>query len=388
MSKGQYFTKNKKLKEKVFNLCKNKGKMFEPSAGPGYLSEYFKNNNRKIDVALEIDNSLELLDKEIIFKNFFDYSIDNKFDTIVGNPPYVKYQEIENENKIKSQFSSLNLYLYFIEKSFYHLSENGEIVFIIPRDFLTSTRAKGIRKLLFENGTITNIIDFQEEKMFDDADPYVIIIRYEKNNLSHKTNYEINGGSTEKKEVLSNGYLKYVKKEGRLLKDYFDIKVGIVSGANSIFQNDSLGNISIICSDFITTNKKKKYIFEENGNYSSKVWEYLNENKNILINRKIRNFDDNNWFEWGAVRNISHMKKKGKAIYVNSKTRKEKPFFVEDITYFDGSILCLFPKNEEINIFEWCEKLNNNREGFMEQGFIVGNKYQFTQNSLSNLFVD
>lgn len=389
MSKGQYFTKNSKLQKKVFDLCKNKGKTLEPSAGVGFLSKYFKDNARPIDISIEIDDSLKLIDEQIIFMDFFDYSVNNKFNTIVGNPPYVKHQEIEKLSNIKSSYSSLNLYLYFIEKCFYHLENNGEIVFIIPRDFLTSTRAKNIRKLLFENGTITHIIDYQEEKLFDDADPYVIIIRYEKDNHSHITSYEINGKSKEKEEVFSNGFLKYINKKGFLLKNYFDIKVGIVSGANSIFQNDELGTIDVICSDYITTGKKKKYIFDENNNYSNEVWDYLRQNKTALINRKIRNFHENNWFEWGAVRNLSYMKQIGKVIYVNNKTRNEKPFFVNDMGYFDGAILCLIPKTEEVekDIYSWCDILNNSKEEFLEQGFLVGNKYQFTQNSLGNLYV-
>lgn len=389
MSKGQYFTKNSKLQKKVFDLCKNKGKSLEPSAGVGFLSKYFKDNARPIDLSIEIDNSLKLIDEQIIFMDFFDYSVKNKFNTIVGNPPYVKYQEIEKLSNIKSSYSSLNLYLYFIEKCFYHLENNGEIVFIIPRDFLTSTRAKNIRKLLFENGTITHIIDYQEEKLFNDADPYVIIIRYEKDNHSHITSYEINGKSKEKEEIFSNGFLKYINKKGFLLKNYFDIKVGMVSGANSIFQNDELGTIDIICSDYITTGKKKKYIFDENNNYSNEVWDYLKQNKTALTNRKIRNFNENNWFEWGAVRNLSYMKKIGKVIYVNNKTRNEKPFFVNDLGYFDGAVLCLIPKTEEVekDIYSWCDILNNSKERFLEQGFLVGNKYQFTQNSLENLYV-
>ena len=78
---------------------------------------------------------------------------------------------------------------------------------------------------------------------------------------------------------------------------------------------------------------------------------------------------------------------KGECIYVNSKTRNKKPFFKEKIDYFDGSLLALIPK-KEINIDEWLYVLNNSEEEFKKQGFIVGNKYQFTQKSLSKFIIN
>ena len=382
MERGQFFTTNDELREKIFSLCRNNGRRLEPSAGPGYLSSYFNKKEKSVDVALEIDDGLDFVDDNITIKNFFDYPITEKFDTVFGNPPYVKFRYIEDAHKIHSEFSSLNLYLYFIEKSIYHLKDNGELIFIIPREFLTSSRACGVRKLMHNGGTITDIIDFQERKMFYDASPYVIIIRYEKGNFSYKTKYD---GVT-KKQILIDGFIKFddgTKKQ--TLDTFFDVKVGIVSGANNIYHNNHLGNIEIICSDFLATQKRKKFIFYEND-VPTDVLSYLNKNKNRLINRKIKSFNESNWFQWGAVRNLNRMEMKGYCIYVNSKTRSEKPFFKEKVGYFDGSILALYSK-DNIDLDKWVNRLNNSRNDFFEQGMVVGNKYQFTQKSLSKFLL-
>ena len=37
--------------------------------------------------------------------DFFDYSIDNKFDTIIGNPPYVRFKDIQEQTKNKLDMS-------------------------------------------------------------------------------------------------------------------------------------------------------------------------------------------------------------------------------------------------------------------------------------------
>lgn len=388
MSKGQYFTKNNELKKSLYKLCKNTGSIFEPSAGRGDIVSFFENKGKTINYAIELDSSI-IEHSNIEVKNFFDVDIENKYDTIVGNPPYVKQQDIEDKEKIQSSYDSLNLYQYFIEKCYYHLNWGGEIVFIIPREFLSNTRAIGIKKVLYDNGTITHIIDYQERRMFNDADPYIIIIRYEKGNFSHKTYYEVNGNTYIRNEIYQNGLLKYVSKNGESLDNFFTIKVGIVSGANDVFENEEYGNIDIICSDFLRTRKKRRFVFDKNNNYDRDTFKYLLNHKDRLISRKIKKFNEYNWFEWGAVRNIEYMKKQGKCIYVNNKTRNNNPFFVEDVDFFDGSILALFPNTEEIedNIYEWCDKLNNSYDDFFEQGYIVGNKYQFTQNSLSNFLV-
>jgi len=84
--------------------------------------------------------------------------------------------------------------------------------------------------------------------------------------------------------------------------DYFDIFVGMVSGKESVFKNDCFGNISVL-------NKKdtlEKYILIENfPTKSKKLDSYLLKHKNELLSRKIRKFTDNNWFEWGALRNYN-----------------------------------------------------------------------------------
>jgi len=385
--RGQYFTTNKELKDKVFKLVKNNGRSLEPSTGIGSLCSYFKENGKNTDIALEIDKNLPFIYQDIKIMNFFDYSTNEKFDTIYGNPPYVKQQLIESKEKINSNYKSLNLYLYFIEKSFYHLNSHGEMIFIIPREFLTNSRADKIRELLYKNGTITNIIDYQEKKMFNDADPYVIIFRYEKDNFTHKTIYSINEKNEIKNEIFKDGFIKFLDCENNItLDNFFDIKVGIVSGANEIFQSDIYGNIEVLCSDFLKTNKKKKYIFYQKE-IPENVKAYLLKYKEKLINRKIKKFNEENWFEWGAVRNLNSMMLKGECIYVNSKTRNKKPFFKEKIDYFDGSLLALIPK-KEINIDEWLYVLNNSEEEFKKQGFIVGNKYQFTQKSLSKFIIN
>lgn len=120
-SKGQYFTKNIILKEKVLEFIKNKPKLIlEPSIGRGDLVDYvMKNMDKNMDVKFnmfEIDNKIQLLSginkDNVEYNDFLKSKIDIRYTTIIGNPPYVKTKKG-------------NLYIDFINKCYNLLKENG-----------------------------------------------------------------------------------------------------------------------------------------------------------------------------------------------------------------------------------------------------------------------
>ncbi len=75
----------------------------------------------------EIDNRFQ--NANFLKYDFFDYPIFQKFDTIIGNPPYIRYRDIPEatRNKLSSELfdERSNLYLFFIEKSIQHLNDGG-----------------------------------------------------------------------------------------------------------------------------------------------------------------------------------------------------------------------------------------------------------------------
>jgi adenine-specific DNA-methyltransferase len=71
-----------------------------------------------------------------------------------------------------------------------------------------------------------------------------------------------------------------------------------------------------------------------------------------------------------------------KQIYANCKTRNKAPFFINDCKNYDGSVLALFPNNQNLDEHELCEKLNF--VNWNELGFICDGRYVFSQKSLEN----
>ncbi len=108
----------------MLTLKHNHGSVLEPSAGDGSFLKRLKKA-----VGIEIDP--KICPKNALCMDFFDYPLENQFDTIIGNPPYVKHKDIAPSTKEKLHYSLFdersNLYLFFIEKAIKHLKPQGVI---------------------------------------------------------------------------------------------------------------------------------------------------------------------------------------------------------------------------------------------------------------------
>lgn len=359
---GQVFTPQH-IVAQMLSLRKNEGSILEPSAGNG---SFFKNIPNC--VGIEIDE--KHYQEGMLLMDFFDYPLDNKFDTIIGNPPYVKYKNILESTKKKLDTTLFdersNLYLFFIEKSIRHLKSGGELIFITPRDFFKSTSSIKLNNFIYNQGTITDLIDLGDSKVFQNATPNCVIFRFEKDNFSRKTNVT-------KQFVYNNGQLYFTNNIYSIaLSDIFSVKVGAVSGNDKIFKNEKYGNVDFVTSITCKTGVTQRMVF------TNEPISYLQKNKDILLNRKIKIFNENNWWEWGRKHYISDRKR----IYVNTKTRNKNPFFIHPCNNYDGSILALFPHDDKADIEDLKNKLN--QVNWFELGFVCDGRFLFSQKSLEN----
>lgn len=358
---GQVFTPQSIVAEMLL-LRRNHGRILEPSCGAG---AFF--NEIPECVGIEIDTNH--CPKNALNIDFFDYPIEEKFDTIIGNPPYVRYQDINEETKGKLNStlfdSRSNLYLFFIEKCIRHLNDHGELIFITPRDFMKATSSIKLNQFIYEQGTITDLIDLGDQSVFKGFSPNCVIFRFEKGNFTRKTNVS-------KEFICSNGQLMFTDNSYPLIfKDLFFVKVGAVSGDDKIFANEEYGNEEFVCSYTCKTGNTKRMIFDI-------PHPFLIPYKQRLLDRRIRKFDETNWYQWGRLHYISTEKR----IYVNAKTRNRQPFFTHPCNNYDGSILAIFPKNQSVDINAVCSDLN--KVNWFELGFVCDGRFLFSQKSLEN----
>jgi adenine-specific DNA-methyltransferase len=408
-SRGQFFTTKNRVLDVLIGLMSNDGTIFEPSAGQGHIiSAIEKKHNREI-FGVELDSNkveTKICNSQIEIDNFFNYiKTCGSFDTVIGNPPFVKLKNVE-----KSVIESLpekipangNLYYFFIKYCVSLLKHDGELIFIVPKEWLYNVSAQFVRDYLSENGGFTHFIDCGEEKLFDDADvPALCIFRYQKGFLGDLKYYE----------NLDNFYLnKFIIKKtrysntitfsddeynGKRIHDYFDVKVGLVTGAEKVFkvptnvelQNDYLINI------VGTNGSTSRYVFVDNiknfNDIPQDVQTYLLSKKENLVNRKIKKFNENNWWFYGAMRNFNLMNSNRKRIYGLMKTRKDKIFWKgEEFEFFGGGLIGLFLKPQidiDINIFVKYLNSKDFKKIMKDNNMYSNNKVSITPSVLSNL---
>jgi type II restriction/modification system DNA methylase subunit YeeA len=138
-------------------------------------------NNIKIGNSL-IDD-LSISDKAFKWeKEFPEIMKEGGFDIIIGNPPYVRIQNLEDKeanyfsNNFKSAFRNYDIYLLFVEKSLKLLRENGDVGFIIPSKFVNADYGLGLRNVISESKTLHRFVDFKDIQIFGDATNYTCLL--------------------------------------------------------------------------------------------------------------------------------------------------------------------------------------------------------------------
>jgi type I restriction-modification system DNA methylase subunit len=107
------------------------------------------------------------------------------FDVVIGNPPYLRVQGLRENHQKESVFYEQNFvsatgrfdfYVLFIEKGFSLLNKNGVLSFILPHKFINAEFGVGIRKFIYDNKALTNLVSFGAEQVFSDASVYTCIV--------------------------------------------------------------------------------------------------------------------------------------------------------------------------------------------------------------------
>jgi len=358
---GQVFTPPA-IVERMLALIHNKGRRLDPASGDGAFSSRL---NRC--VAIEIDPRHRQAGTYNL--DFFVYPEDEKFDTIIGNPPYVKARDIRPETALHLSSQLLdghaNLYYHFIEKCVRHLKPGGELIFITPRDFLKATGAGRLNTWLHDHGSFTDMIELGDAKIFHGALPNCIIWRYEKGNLERR----LGDG---RRMRLVGGQLMFTHGIYSVpLSSVFSVKVGAVSGADEIFAQADLGNADFVCSRTAQTGELRRMIFDPPAPLP-----YLEQFKQRLLARRVTRFDERNWWKWGRRHHVSGAPR----IYVNNKTRNPRPFFLNDCKNYDGAVMALFTRRADADLKQLAALLND--VDWAELGFVCDGRFLFAQRSL------
>ncbi|CAA0214316.1 Modification methyltransferase [Tenacibaculum maritimum] len=258
--------------------------ILEPSCGDGVFLEEIKKGGYQYNsvIATELDTveakksrQIALENSEVINTEFHQFCIktDKRFDLIIGNPPYIRYQYFDKEQqefasqifkKANLKYSKLtNAWVSFVVGSSLLLKETGKIGFVLPAEILQVSYAQTLREFLAKFYNKINIVSF-EKLVFPDIQQEVVLLLCEKNNsqthlIEHLElkdaedlqNLEVVKLKSPKKKIdfKSNkwtfyfldqneiDFLERLQEENKLLQlgEYAKVEVGITTGSNPFF---------------------------------------------------------------------------------------------------------------------------------------------------------
>ncbi|MBL7808528.1 MAG: Eco57I restriction-modification methylase domain-containing protein [Saprospiraceae bacterium] len=160
--------------------------------------ETIKKEKAKLNAEIaELERKLEEYKSGPLYRNSFEWRfefpevLDDKgeyvgFDVVLGNPPYIRTQEIEERLKgylwenYYSFVKKADLLCCFIEKGLHMLKNQGNFGFITSNTWLRLDSFENLRKLLLENVEIKQLIDFKG-MVFENASVSTMILIFNKN---------------------------------------------------------------------------------------------------------------------------------------------------------------------------------------------------------------
>jgi adenine-specific DNA-methyltransferase len=187
---GIYFTPQNIIKRCIVRLAmyfQNIETILEPSCGScEFITEINRlypstkitgiENNPTIFEEIEplaVCDNIDLVLDDYITRDFQD----NKYDLIIGNPPYfVTKKEYVPKDFMKYFRGRPNIFILFIIKSLSLLAPSGILCFVLPSCFLNGQYYQKTRKYIYDNFNIIDIIDSSDSKYIDTSQDTVIFI--------------------------------------------------------------------------------------------------------------------------------------------------------------------------------------------------------------------
>ena len=239
------------------------------------------------DIYNKIKN-LELKNNKLMIehKNFFFKDTNQKYDLIMGNPPYYVLNKNDLNEKYFRYFDGRpNIFILFLIDCLKKLNKNGLLCFVLPINFMNCVYYDKTRKYIDNNYHILDIIFFKNSKFLNTRqDVFIMIIqnKQRKNNdfLLHINNYTIfnEKDKINKLKILYHG-------STTLNKLNFKINVGnIIWNENKSILTENEEKTLLIYSGYIVNNELviKKFNNISKKNYIDKTG--INDSC-IIVNR-------------------------------------------------------------------------------------------------------
>lgn len=319
-------------------------------------------NNIKVGNSL-IDDPKTAGDKAFVWKTEFKEILENGgFDIIIGNPPYVRIQTLDNKSvtffnsNYRSATKNYDLYTLFVERGFSLLKKEGILGFILPSKFFNAEYGIGLRNLISGESALFKIVNFCDFQIFESATTYtcLLFLKNKKNNkfeylelaekdklkLSTELNINLFNGSEQEEPNINEKWNFTIGAERDLMGKLIKIKTKLKNITMNISQGFKTGNDKIFVSvsfpkefekklliNVLKGNEIRRWSIPKNSRLAifpyekindkisalkedelkkfSKIYSYLLQNKRDLLLRDRGRINKDEWFLYSRTQFIN-----------------------------------------------------------------------------------
>ena len=292
---GIYFTSLSTIHKTIKRLSPFHDKIttvLEPSCGScEYVVELASLNLQitAIEKNEKIYNAIKDFENEqvkIIHADFIQFTTIDKYDLIIGNPPYFVMKKQDVHSSYYPYFDGRpNIFVLFIIKSLSLLNEDGILSFILPKSFLNCLYYNKTRSYIHQSFHIIDIIECSDDYIDTKQETVLFIIQKRKPSFPIPFSLKMN-------DYLIFGTAPTILRLNSLYEDSttlhqlgFDINVGSIvwNQCKSILTDDDTDTRLIYSSDIIEKNLSiKSYSNIDKKNYIKKEG---NTDPILVINR-------------------------------------------------------------------------------------------------------
>jgi adenine-specific DNA-methyltransferase len=214
-----------------------------------------KKNLDKLTKPLKLNIKWNVTTQDALYKiqNDIFAIIGQQFDFIVGNPPYIRIQHLDEKNRnfIKQNYSfcrygSTDIYIAFYQLAIKLLNKNGKCAFITPNSFCYTQTGKFLREYFVANKSIIQISNYKQMQLFENTSTYTAIVIFHKKrkkDFLYQEAQDINIFKTRKvnfNELSLDSFWqlstkKIINKKGKKLKEIAKVHVGITTLADKVY---------------------------------------------------------------------------------------------------------------------------------------------------------
>lgn len=165
---------------------------------------------------------------------FSDVMSKNKFDIVLGNPPYFSLETSNSATKTylkkvsKVYAGKADILYFFFEVGLSLLNKNGLLSFITSRYFLEATYAASLREYIIKKSNVIELYDFIDFPVFEGVGIHTIISTLQKSDNDKPTRTEVINfipGSKELTKDLNKHFSINITDNNWVLADSTDLKI-------------------------------------------------------------------------------------------------------------------------------------------------------------------